>query len=414
MEDKLWDILPKFYEYKIDTFEGDESNNFDATFKVNLFNEISVKNWLKQFEQCSLTNFRVARTAPAKRTRVLFKKYYRCHHNTRASESASKTKKAHVKHTGCEATLLITVNNSCMKSCKQLDVKRFPCTVKYHNYHNHPLSSEELLCHRKPIERIENKIRELLLKNHTPVSALKILKQDLQQEFKDEYSKIVKDGAFCPKLQWIYHKYYSIFKEMYTDPYKIKCFPAEFIEEYEESDSENDESSRKKRSVSAASRSLNTNSSTVSVKNEDVMYDEFILSPEDELLLENHLVEVYTIDQNDSADYESEDVFIPEENIADMPLIRDDMSPDDRNELFIVDDEICRQRNDDLMIDETVVTVNDVHNVVTNHHESKLWSSADGHLKIELHDDFSDILKEDIFLPSVKDELEDAEKLVDT
>lgn len=295
-------------------------------------------------------------------------------------------------------------------SCKQLDVKRFPCTVKYHNYHNHPLSSDELLCHRKPLERIEHKIRQLLLKNHTPVSALKILKQDLQQEFKDEYSKIVKDGAFCPKLQWIYHKYYSIFKEMCTDPCKIQCFTSDLIEECEESDTEN-ENSRNANFVFAEQSDLKMNSNSIS-GDDDAPYEELMLSPDDELLFENHFVEVYTIDKNDPIGVENEDIFTHGEDIANMPLIEDEIIHENYCDSMNDNGEVtCKNEDDYSQINEKVVIV-DVDQDTYEQHSSKLWNDENIHRKVvELNEsDLGDILNADIFLPSIKDEIETYEE----
>lgn len=292
-------------------------------------------------------------------------------------------------------------------------MKRFPCTVKYHNFHNHPLTSEELLCHRKPSERIEQKIRELLLKNHTPVSALKILKQDLQQEFKDEYSKIVKDGAFCPKLQWIYHKYYSIFKEM-CDPYKLKYSLSEFmIEEFEETDSEteinNDVSTLPTPSPLCRSPRITSN------EDDDITYEEYILSSEDKSLFDNHFVEVYTVDENDLNDCEKESTYISE-NIVNLPIIGEEITHN-YDQLDIMGDVISPKSDYDNLTVGKEITVSTVEPDPRRETSSQLWNDGDIKQKIvELNaDDLSDIfgdtcndikLHSDIFLPSIKDEME--------
>lgn len=74
-----------------------------------------------------------------------------------------------------------------------------------------------LLCHRKPLADIEERIRDLFLKNHAPAAALRILKQDLLEEFRDEHPDVLKDGAFCPKIQWIYQKYYKMFVDTHPN-----------------------------------------------------------------------------------------------------------------------------------------------------------------------------------------------------
>lgn len=286
-------------------------------------------------------------------------------------------------------------------SCKQADVKRYPCTVKYHNYHNHPLTSEELLCHRKPSQEIEQKIRELLLKNHTPVSALKILKQDLQQEFKDEYSKIVKDGAFCPKLQWVYHQYYSIFKD--TCPYKVKYFPTEFL--IEESIDENSDAEMRTEVVQIKhSRPSSPASSHLTSEDFDgITYEEFILSPEDNSLLESHFVEVYTMSDNEMIKEEN-DIFISENDIGDLRVM-EEVVP-------LIDDETSTDH-------ENAVANEEINNVIKNEplaNEpcSTSWNSEDIEQKdTELNeDDLNDIFGEachdlkinaDIFLPRMNE-----------
>lgn len=206
----LLEILPFGYKYIVNEFVKN-NEMLAATIRVNIFCEADALQWLSQFENTSKFNFRVSRSAtPA--DKILFKKDYHCHHNTRATYISSKTKIPSSKHTNCPAFLRITVKNPKMKRSKDIHLKTHPCEIQLKNNHNHSLDSTDVLRHRRPNKNTVEKVLLLYQMGHFPSAALKLLKCDLQQQYGSDYLTYAADGALCPSLQWMYHFYYTTFK----------------------------------------------------------------------------------------------------------------------------------------------------------------------------------------------------------
>ncbi|KAK3912997.1 Riboflavin biosynthesis protein RibBA [Frankliniella fusca] len=116
-------ILPEGYNYNIQMedipapseMSSNKCKNFIALLKVDIFSAERAELWKTEFEKSSFSDYRVMKTfGPLEESqRVIFKKKYRCHHNTLAEKSGSKV--PHEKHTKCPAELTITVRNSEMK-----------------------------------------------------------------------------------------------------------------------------------------------------------------------------------------------------------------------------------------------------------------------------------------------------------
>ncbi|KAK3928267.1 Carbohydrate sulfotransferase 15 [Frankliniella fusca] len=116
VNEKLMKIIPQAdYLYSIVSVEdcGGKYNHLKSTFRINISTKTEVQNWLSDLEKESKTNFRVRKTRDfSKSKRVTFKKIYRCHHNTLAEKSGSKT--PHEKHTKCPAYMTITRDSNFM------------------------------------------------------------------------------------------------------------------------------------------------------------------------------------------------------------------------------------------------------------------------------------------------------------
>ncbi|XP_050306888.1 uncharacterized protein LOC126743717 [Anthonomus grandis grandis] len=211
----LQNFLPSSYVYKlIDFFEITEHlQGFEANIRANIYSKAEAESWLDDFESLNKVNFRVLRTYAHGELKLVFKKDYRCHHNTGASLKSSKTKNPSSKHVNCPAFLRITVKKCGMKRSQDKLLNTYPCELTIRHIHNHLLESADVLRHRRPTKETEEKILELFAIGHSPSSALDLLKYDLQEEYGSEYNKIAADGALCPKLQWVFHKYHTKFKK---------------------------------------------------------------------------------------------------------------------------------------------------------------------------------------------------------
>ncbi|KAK3917275.1 Beta-amylase [Frankliniella fusca] len=151
----LMSILPPEYKYKCtDLQTTSDPSQIVATVRANIFSKEEALKWLRLYEARTLTNFRSGKMKE-NLCRVLFKKRFRCHHNTRASEPCSKTKKAHKKHTSCQAVLIITVKVVNMPRSLDPFLKEFPCVIYMKHTHNHNIKCADALRFRRPYTEME-------------------------------------------------------------------------------------------------------------------------------------------------------------------------------------------------------------------------------------------------------------------
>ena len=74
---------------------GDD--NFSTTVRSSSTNEEEVKKWLLDFQASSLCTWRVRQTFQTSGRYVLFKREYRCHHNTLAKLGANMNRKQSIQ-----------------------------------------------------------------------------------------------------------------------------------------------------------------------------------------------------------------------------------------------------------------------------------------------------------------------------
>lgn len=79
--------------------------------------------------------------------------------------------------------------------------------------HNHVVDAVEALRFRDPTDAVKLKFLELFKIHRSPAKALKLYKEDLQQENKDNYFNVIADRSICPDAQWVYRLYYSTLKK---------------------------------------------------------------------------------------------------------------------------------------------------------------------------------------------------------
>lgn len=79
--------------------------------------------------------------------------------------------------------------------------------------HNHVVDAVEALRFRDPTDAVKLKFLELFKSHRSPAKALKLYKEDLQQENKDNYFNFIADRSICPDAQWVYRLYYSTLKK---------------------------------------------------------------------------------------------------------------------------------------------------------------------------------------------------------
>lgn len=96
--------------------------------------------------------------------------------------------------------------------------------------HNHVVDAVEALRFRDPTDAVKLKFLELFKSHRSPAKALKLYKEDLQQENKDNYFNVIADRSICPDAQWVYRLYYSTLKkglnsDKHVNKVGIDCTP---------------------------------------------------------------------------------------------------------------------------------------------------------------------------------------------
>lgn len=76
--------------------------------------------------------------------------------------------------------------------------------VNLRNEHNHRLNTAEFMRRRDVANDTIEKLQQLYKSGHSPSSALKTIKYNLQEEEGDNYSYAIADRSVCPDLQFCY------------------------------------------------------------------------------------------------------------------------------------------------------------------------------------------------------------------
>ncbi|KAK3925724.1 Proepiregulin [Frankliniella fusca] len=233
-------VLPPNYDYKILSLNvvDNEFKHICCNFRVNVHDETGALKFKEDFEKSSKTNFRVKKTWGnlASSSRVIFKKKYRCHHDTLAAKSGSK--KPHEKHISCPSTMVVTVKNKNMKWSKDDLLTTHPADVCLKAIHNHSVEGSDILRFRKPSPEIVEKFTKMFSQQYpsfTPTSAMDAHLADLEMEG-NELSLLMGtgDGAQVPTMAWLYKLYNKLCKERCGDPYGEGMIVAlqKYIDEY--------------------------------------------------------------------------------------------------------------------------------------------------------------------------------------
>ncbi|XP_076065275.1 uncharacterized protein LOC143039279 isoform X2 [Oratosquilla oratoria] len=157
---------------------------------------------------------RISKTHPNVGKYLLFKSIYRCQHNTRQNDEKVNMK-ASSKNTNCPAQVILTIKRTTgfvKKKQQSIDVHlpTHPTTVSIRFLHNHPLRSAEVLKRRDVAPEVKAKFVRLYEAGHTPTSAIKIHKYDLQMEEGENYSISINDRRKCPDVSWCFRLYYKM------------------------------------------------------------------------------------------------------------------------------------------------------------------------------------------------------------
>ncbi|XP_054278152.1 uncharacterized protein LOC128996731 [Macrosteles quadrilineatus] len=208
---------------KILKINGSTLNNHTAELRLKCKDKEEFLVWLKEHEALSGVIFRVLSGKKVNGKTVVYKAMYRCQHNTMPWQH--NTKKPSEKHTNCESKLKVTIKSSPKdRRVRSKDEfrKEFPTCVTITHKHNHAINEAEALKFKDPREDIKDKFLDLFKSHHTPSRALYLHKQDLQEEYEDDYFKVAEDRSICPDLQWVYRLHRKFKEEFVNEKLDLK------------------------------------------------------------------------------------------------------------------------------------------------------------------------------------------------
>lgn len=90
--------------------------------------------------------------------------------------------------------------------------------VNLRNEHNHRLNTAEVMRWRDVSNDTIEKLQQLYKSGHSPSSALKTIKYNLQEEEGDNYTYAIADRSICPDLPFCYRLYHKLFQKTCVEP----------------------------------------------------------------------------------------------------------------------------------------------------------------------------------------------------
>ncbi|XP_076042606.1 uncharacterized protein LOC143026316 isoform X2 [Oratosquilla oratoria] len=218
----LLKLLPDATDYVICSYQWHEEQidsrpMFRATLRLPYTTVTEVKEWLTRFQELTLTTLRISKTHNKVGKYLVYKGIYRCHHNTRQPK-AKVTVKASSKNTNCPAQVTVAVKRTTgfvkkKQQSKDVHLPSHPTKITIKFLHNHPLETADVLKRRDVAPEVRAKFIKLYQSGHTPTSAIKVHKYDLEEGIGlHGYHGIkIEDRRVCPDTQWCFRLYYKLF-----------------------------------------------------------------------------------------------------------------------------------------------------------------------------------------------------------
>ncbi|XP_051526130.1 uncharacterized protein si:dkey-75a21.2 isoform X1 [Myxocyprinus asiaticus] len=190
--------------------------NFRVALKLQLTTEEEVQKWLENFQKSSTLTWRKSRTYPDSGRYNKYRVDLRCQHKTYSASSKS------TKNTNCPATMFLILkrhmNERKSRSGDPHMEEGYFLHVKLRNEHNHRLTGEEAMRRRDVSSETIEKLQQLYRSGHSPSSALKTIKYNLQEEEGDNYIYAIADRSICPDLPFCYRLYNKLFQKSDAAP----------------------------------------------------------------------------------------------------------------------------------------------------------------------------------------------------
>uniref|UniRef100_A0A8D8YQP4 SWIM-type domain-containing protein n=1 Tax=Cacopsylla melanoneura TaxID=428564 RepID=A0A8D8YQP4_9HEMI len=211
LKKEILHLLPEDVNGLIVKVQQESTSFFSFTLRLEISTKEDALAWIKQFEDTTLTSFKVNNTFPENTQKIIFKKNFHCQHNTRPKSCVLRP---HEKHTKCRARLNIVIKPQ-MKRSQDPYLEDYPCEVNINWCHNHIIDYEGLKYRRS--DELWSIFAGYYANGHSPISALELHKIKLQTEHGQDFYKVAADGARCPNKIWCYKLYYKIFHKTCRD-----------------------------------------------------------------------------------------------------------------------------------------------------------------------------------------------------
>ncbi|KAK2899067.1 hypothetical protein QQF64_031515 [Cirrhinus molitorella] len=218
--DHVEKILPLGYSHLLCHHElldiSGDVENFRAALKLQMTTEEQVQKWLEDFQKSSALTWRKSRTYPDSGRYNKYRVDLRCQHKTYSSSSKMS------KNTNCPATMFLILKRFMYERKSRSGdphiEEGYFLHVNLRNEHNHRLNTAESMRWRDVSNDTIEKLQQLYKSGHSPSSALKTIKYNLQEEEGDNYIYAVADRSICPDLQFCYRLYHKLFQKACAEP----------------------------------------------------------------------------------------------------------------------------------------------------------------------------------------------------
>ncbi|KAL5235033.1 hypothetical protein ACI65C_002443 [Semiaphis heraclei] len=202
----LMEQIPDGYNYNILTKINLSDGKFIAKFEILNFDVSDVTTWMLEMRRkCKTTHLSTNFKKPDS---VVFKKRYRCHHNTRPKKNSI----PRAKHLSCVATLIIQIEHT-FDEIDPYDKPTSKAVVVIRHIHNHKIMCADVLKYRIPSDEVKEQILKLFEEGKSPSKALLALKKQLYVDKCSNYYVCAGDRGEPSDPEWVYYQYYKTFKK---------------------------------------------------------------------------------------------------------------------------------------------------------------------------------------------------------
>ncbi|XP_037091107.1 uncharacterized protein LOC119111388 isoform X2 [Pollicipes pollicipes] len=192
-----------------ETMEEELMRGTTVAFKCEPEKE-SFLQWMKLFQSFTKRIFSISGSKSGGK-HVGYKAWLRCHLEV-PDQRGHQRKKISEQNLGCPTRMTVTLKRQAVRNRSRLPYANHQMRVTCNGRpHSHAKDSPVTLRFRRVGEATKERMLGLLAQHHSPPEALRILKQQLQEEYGTSYEKISADRSIVPDLSYVYRLYYMTY-----------------------------------------------------------------------------------------------------------------------------------------------------------------------------------------------------------